>query len=89
MRRAEQYLESGVRSLCCVGRRLWVGLACGGLRVVCAERAEPTLLAAWHAHDAAVISVVQLGARMYTLGRDGSIKGWSASVPHASDSDCR
>ena len=78
-------------ALCCVGRHVWVGLSCGTLRVIHTEGGGPSLLAQWCAHDmgVAIVSIVQLGARMYSLGTDGSLKGWSAHVPHALDADCR
>ena len=80
-------MPSGVRSLNTVGCRLWLGLACGTVRVIDAGGAKPALLGHWHAHDAAVISIVQVGARMYSLGRDGAIKGWSAASPDPSDEE--
>ena len=78
-----------MRSLLCIGsQRLWVGLACGNVRVYDLSD-KPHLLAHWHAHDAAVVSAVQAGPRVYTLGRDGSIRGWSAALPGADDSAAR
>jgi len=78
-----------VRSLLCIGSaRLWVGLACGNVRVYDLSD-KPHLLAHWHAHDAAVVSAVQAGPRVYTLGRDGSIRGWSAALPGANDNAAR
>ena len=80
-----QEMGVGVRSLLCVGAaRLWVGLACGNIRVYDLSD-KPQLLAHWHAHDAAVISAVQAGPRVYSLGRDGSVRGWSAALPGADD----
>ena len=78
-----------MRSLLCVGaRRLWVGLACGNVRVYDLSD-KPHLLAHWHAHDAAVVSAVQAGPRVYSLGRDGSIRGWSAALPSGNDDAAR
>ena len=78
-----------MRSLLCVdSRRLWVGLACGNIRVFELEH-KPQLLGHWHAHDAAVISAVQAGPRVYSLGRDGSVRGWSAALPGADDTAAR
>ena len=84
-----QEMGVGVRSLLCVGaQRLWVGLACGNIRVYDLSD-KPHLLAHWHAHDAAVVSAVQAGPRVYSLGRDGSIRGWSAALPSADDNAAR
>ena len=89
MLRVSQEMGVGVRSLLCIGaHRLWVGLACGNIRVFDLTH-KPQLLAHWHAHDAAVISAVQAGTRVYTLGRDGSIRGWSAASPSADDDEAR
>ena len=78
-------------SLCCVGCTMWVGLSCGTLRVLQTEGQKLGLLAQWRAHDAGVsiVSIVQLGSCIYSLGADGSLKGWSAHVAHPLDADCR
>ncbi len=84
-----QEMGVGVRSLLCIGsQRLWVGLACGNVRVYDLSD-KPHLLAHWHAHDAAVVSAVQAGPRVYTLGRDGSIRGWSTALPSNGDNTAR
>ena len=84
-----QEMGVGVRSLLCIGaHRLWVGLACGNVRVFDLAH-KPQLLGHWHAHDAAVVSAVQAGPRVYTLGRDGSIRGWNAASPSADDDEAR
>ena len=52
-------MGSGLRCGAAVGDRLWVGLACGAVRVF-STGPNPRLLAHWQAHDSATINLVQV-----------------------------
>lgn len=49
--------------------------------------ADGACLKVFQAHSAAVLSIVQTGARTYSLAADGCLKGWSSAVPHPADID--
>lgn len=81
-------MGSGIRCAAPVCNRLWLGLACGSLRVF-STGVKPALLAHWHAHEAGVVSLVQAGRRVFSLAADGGVRGWAAGVPGPADDDCR
>ena len=57
-------------------------------RLVCSILdSDGNSLKVFPAHAAGVISIAQAGVRTYTLGADGSIRGWSSATPHPADID--
>eukprot|EP00951_Prasinocladus_malaysianus_P028561 scaffold260510_cov26-Prasinocladus_malaysianus.AAC.1 len=38
-------------------------------------------VASWFAHRSAVVSIVSVGTRVFSLGKNGTVTGWSAVVP--------
>eukprot|EP00884_Botryococcus_braunii_P008578 jgi/Botrbrau1/17721/Bobra.0166s0143.1 len=77
-------MPEAVTSLVTAGLRTWVGLASGTIRVY-----GDGLLREWPAHAGAVVAMCMAGSRVYTLGSDGSLYGWSSNVPSARDTDAR
>jgi hypothetical protein len=88
---ASQDCGTGIRSLCAVGRRMWVGLADGHVRVFSAPADDelPEALGSWLAHGGSVVSIAAAGARVFSLAVDGSVKGWSATLPSEADAQNR
>jgi len=62
----------GLTCLCAVDERLWVGLNDGCIAVF---GLEFVLLKQWSAHEATVVDMTILGASVFSLAADGSIKG--------------
>ncbi|CAM6081680.1 unnamed protein product [Calypogeia fissa] len=70
----------GVKSLCVVGNRLWVGYNDGKLNVLAGDTGK--IVGSWLAHRLAVISMAVSGGYMFSLGLSGSIRGWNISSPN-------
>lgn len=83
----EQDMAEAVTSLALAGLRAWVGLASGTIRVYGDTGAAA--LREWRAHAGAVVAITVAGSRVYTLGSDGSLYGWSSNVPSLHDTDAR
>ncbi len=89
-----------VSCLAAPGRKLWVGLADGRLRVFgCVPSAStpggagaaPSLALEeeWLAHDAGVLALAPAGERVLSLAADGSVRGWCAALPGAAEAAAR
>lgn len=71
--------KPGICSLAAVGGTIWVGGLDGQIRVV--DCTNPKVAQGWKAHVFPVSSISNGGCIIYSLGRDGSIRGWSPSPP--------
>jgi hypothetical protein len=80
----EQDMPEAVTSLVTAGQRVWVGLVSGLIRVY-----GEGLLREWQAHSGAVVAMTLAGTRVYTLGADGTLFGWSSNVPSLRDTDAQ
>lgn len=70
----------GVKSLCVVGNRLWVGYSDGKLNVLAGDTGRR--VGSWLAHRLAVIDMAVSGGYIFSLGMSGSIRGWNISSPN-------
>jgi len=68
----------GVRSIAAVGMDIWAGLMDGSI-IVYNIRGQRR--AAWSAHRGPIVSLVAAGTRVFSMGINGTIIGWSAAVP--------
>lgn len=78
-KREVQLRSVGVRSLCMVGIRLWVGYSDGKLHVLDGDTFRA--VGSWLAHRLAVIDMALAGRYIFSLGLSGSIRGWNISSP--------
>ncbi|KAF5835728.1 Endonuclease/exonuclease/phosphatase [Dunaliella salina] len=62
-----------------VARILWLGCSDGSLRLVDAGSGRPH--SQWRAHTLPVKSLAVMGTTVYSLAKDGSIRGWPAVQP--------
>ncbi|KAL2634417.1 hypothetical protein R1flu_005896 [Riccia fluitans] len=70
-----------IRSLCAVGNRLWVGYADGKVQVLLCENGARHQVGSWQAHRLSVIELVVCDDYVFSLGGNGSIRGWSITSP--------
>ena len=82
-------------SLIAGGSVAWVGCADGTVRVLnlsdlCSTESGGGgvgVAQSWQAHLFPVISIAQVGTQVFTLAKDGSVRGWSLSPPSAAEID--
>jgi hypothetical protein len=69
-----------VRCLAASGRRLWVGLADGHIRVLGLKPGPVAAEEEWLAHEAGVMVLAPARSRVVSMAADGSIRAWSVAV---------
>ncbi len=62
-----------------VGRSLWVGCADGAIRVF--DSVTGAFLHAWPAHLSTLKSLAVIRGTVFSLAKDGSVRGWPALQP--------
>ena len=65
-----------------VGPRLWIGFTNGVITILDADGGA---LKTFVAHRSGIMSIAEVGSRTFTLAVDGSIHGWSSTVPSKED----
>ncbi|KAG6557250.1 hypothetical protein Mapa_001177 [Marchantia paleacea] len=70
-----------IRSMCPVGNRLWVGYADGKVQVLPPGNAATNPIGGWQAHRLSVIQMAVCDAYVFSLGSNGSIRGWNVTSP--------
>lgn len=84
-------------SLVAGGSVAWVGCADGTVRVLNFSDLGSTenggggggvgVAQSWQAHLFPVISIAQVGTKVFTLANDGSVRGWSLNLPSQAEID--
>lgn len=72
-----------------VGRRIWVGLADGRIRVLgnpqqqqqSQQQGAPVIEEEWLAHENGVFVMALARSRVITMSADGSIRAWCSMLP--------
>uniref|UniRef100_A0A061RQF4 Type i inositol-trisphosphate 5-phosphatase 12-like n=1 Tax=Tetraselmis sp. GSL018 TaxID=582737 RepID=A0A061RQF4_9CHLO len=67
-----------VTCLAAVGQCMWAGLSDGSIVVY---HGTGSRVATWLAHRGAIVAMVVVGTRVFSMAANGTVTGWSAAIP--------